>query len=482
MAHRADEETPLLHQTAKKTPTPLPWFQLSILLFLQLAEPLTSQVIHPFAPDLVRSLGITGGNEKKVGYYVGMLQSVFFFTQAFTVLQWSRISDRVGRKPVILTGLAGLSISMYSFGLSTVFWGFLLSRSLCGALNGNVGVIKSTMADLTDSTNIARAYTYIPIAWSIGGAVAPIIGGMLSRPAEQFPGLFGNNQFLKKYPYFLPCAVSASFSATAWLVAFIFLKETVKWPMPISQCLGVRKDKLGSRVRSPSIHRTDSKQQEVSEDEKPLPLRALLVPKVVIAASNYALMSLVDIAFRAIQPVFYSSPIEDGGLGLSPAEIGKIFSIFGILNGVFQLFFASIHDRCGSRKTFIVGMAATLPMLGSFPVINILARAQGCSAAVWSLVGFQVAVSVLTGLSRGAIFIFINNSSPNRASIGATNGLSQMSVSITRAIGPALANALFSLSIDKGYLGGNLVYFVLMSLACVSLYVASLLPRNVGKV
>jgi hypothetical protein len=80
----ADEETPLLgSEQAKKKPTPLPWGQFSIVLFLQLAEPLTYQVISPFAPavciqsaadytvahnyfsQLVRELGVTNGDEAK---------------------------------------------------------------------------------------------------------------------------------------------------------------------------------------------------------------------------------------------------------------------------------------------------------------------------------------------------------------------------------------------------------------------------------
>jgi MFS family permease len=55
-----------------------------------------------------------------------MQHSLFFATQALTVLHWSRISDHIGRKPVILTGLFGLSISMYCFGLSRTFWGLVL--------------------------------------------------------------------------------------------------------------------------------------------------------------------------------------------------------------------------------------------------------------------------------------------------------------------------------------------------------------------
>lgn len=123
-----DEETPLLssEQQAKKWPTPLPWNQFGLILILQLAEPLTSQVIYPFAPQLIRDLGVTNGDEARVGYYVGMMQSLFFATQAMTVLHWSRLSDTVGRKPVILLGLFGLSMSMYSFGLSRTFWGLVV--------------------------------------------------------------------------------------------------------------------------------------------------------------------------------------------------------------------------------------------------------------------------------------------------------------------------------------------------------------------
>ncbi|PFH48474.1 hypothetical protein AMATHDRAFT_149810 [Amanita thiersii Skay4041] len=488
MTNQPDEETPLLpQQQTKKKPTPLPWFQLSILLCLHLAAPFTSQVIYPFVPELIRSLGITNGEEKKVGYYVGMMQSIFFITQALTMLHWSRISDRVGRKPVILAGLAGVSISMYLFGLSRTFWGLVVSRSLSGALNGNLSVIKSMMTELTDSTNIAKAYTYIPIASSTGATLGPIIGGSLSRPAERFPKLFGHNEFLKKYPYFLPCAVPATYTVVAWLVTFVFLKETVKHPVPVLQYFGLRKDENDRKaqaaegIEEPGQSGTQTTQRrDIPDDEKPLPLRSLLTRKVILAAGNYASLSLIDIAYRAIQPVFFSTPIEDGGLGLSPLQIGKIMSTYGILNGIFQIcFFARIHDWWGSKKTFIVGVAATLPVFAAFPVINYLARVDGYGLSVWMVVGLQVVLSILISMSYGAVFIFIAGASPNRASLGATNGLSQTTVSIMRAIGPATANSLFSLSIDKGYMGGNLVYYVLMSTVIASLYFASLLPSNV---
>jgi hypothetical protein len=54
---------------------------------------------------------------------------------------------------------------------------------------------------------------------------SPMIGGSLSRPAERFPDTFGNSEFLKKYPYFLPCAVPATFSVLVWVLIFVFLRE-----------------------------------------------------------------------------------------------------------------------------------------------------------------------------------------------------------------------------------------------------------------
>lgn len=102
---------------------------------------LTSRT-SPFINQLVAELPITAGDPARVGYYAGLIQSLFFATEALTVLHWSRLSDRVGRKPVLLVGLSGCCVSMVLFGLSRTFWTIVLSRCLCGLLNGNIGVIK----------------------------------------------------------------------------------------------------------------------------------------------------------------------------------------------------------------------------------------------------------------------------------------------------------------------------------------------------
>lgn len=72
--------------------------------------------------------------------------------------------------------------------------------------------------------------------------------------------------------------------------------------------------------------------------------------------------------------------------------------------------------------------------------------------------------------------MFVTSSAPNKRSLGATNGLSQTTVAIARAIGPVLATSLFAFSVEHNVMGGNGVYVVLVLLSAASLVPASRLP------
>lgn len=240
-----------------------------------------------------------------------------------------------------------------------------------------------------------------------------------------------------------------------------------------------------------------------AKKNEPLPLKQLLTPRVLIAALNYACLALVDICTRAIQPVFFSTPVKLGGLGLPPHHIGKILSIYGILNGFLQIFyFAKTQARFGAKNVYLAGVASSLLVFISFPIINYLARTAGDNdILVWLAVGFQVVVSIFINFSYGesytgssvgsahgslrtyaigCAFIYITASSPNRASLGSVNGMAQFSVSIVRAIGPAAANSLFALSIDpsRHYMNGQLVYWAMSVLTCLAIWAGSYLPKK----
>ncbi|KAJ8588084.1 MFS multidrug-resistance DHA1 sub-family [Rhizopogon salebrosus TDB-379] len=484
---REDEETPLLLPERRHTvgKTPLPWRQLSIIFFLQLTEPITAQAIAPFAPQLIRDVGVTHGDESRVGYFVGVMYSVFFAAQALTTLHWNRLSDHVGRKPVILTGLFGISISMFLFGLSNSFEGLVLSRALCGALNGNSGVIKSMMFDATDSTNVAQAFGLIPIPWMVGNTLGTLIGGSLSRPADRFPGLFGQSTFMKAYPYFLACAGPASFTALAWLVTYMLLQETVPittsfWSLIQNRC---RSAFAFMHTKSLPLHgsHSDDTDQDSHDDSKPLPLRALLTSRVLIAISNYAALALFDISLRALIPVFYATPVDLGGLGLDPPQIGNILAVFGISNGLFQVFFfAWLHGRFGTRALFTFGNALGVPIITGFPIINMLGRMYGIGMTVWFAVGLQLALSIPSNMCFACGAMYVAAASPNRASLGATNGLAQTLAACARIIGPACTMFMFSFSV-KDPSNSWTIYYFMMVLAFLAIGASSLLPRQMWK-
>ncbi|KAG2070151.1 MFS general substrate transporter [Suillus decipiens] len=434
---------------------------------------MTSLVISPFSPQLIRDIGITHGDEALVSFYVGLLYSLFFATEALTIFHWSRLSDYIGRKPVLLIGLFGLSLSMFCFGLSKTFWSLVISRCLNGALNGNIGVMKSMTAEMTDPTNMARAWGFLPLAWSSGSALGPLIGGELARPADRFPNIFGGSEFLKKYPYFLPCAVPATVSALTWIVVLVYLKETTTPQINISQLLRWQKRKIvpSSDLEPPPVSSSNS--------DKPVPFRDLFVRRVLIATGSYAGIALVDIAFRTIQPVFFATPISLGGLGLDPPAIGTILAAQGIGYGLMQLFaFARLHDIMGAKKLWLFAVMCALPRLALFPAMNALARSSGVGQSVWCLVALQVVLANCTNFAFGVSFMYITAASPNRASVGATNGFGQVIVSVMRAVGPAAVNTAFSISIERQYLGGNLVYCVMVGAVCMAMGVGVLLPRT----
>ncbi|KAI0351304.1 MFS general substrate transporter [Trametes cingulata] len=459
-----EETRPLLHQdgnTGKgKKPTPLPKGQITVLMLLALAEPITSHCIYPFINQLISELDITGGDEKKVGYYVGLIQSIFFTMEALFVFQWSRLSDHIGRKPVLLIGVAGLCVSMICFGLSRTFLSLVISRSLVGLLNGNTGVTKSMMGEITDETNIAQAFAWMPVAWSVGSTIGPTIGGQLAKPHDRWPNVF-SHPFWVKYPYFLPCAASAAFSAFTFVVTALFLKESV-----------------GKRPSRGSEGNGETGASEMP-DHAPPSLRKVLTRRVLISVANYGVLSLVEIAFLALLPLFLATPIELGGLGLDPPTIGIILGTFGVLNGLIQaLLFAKLMDIWGPKRMFQQGLLMFVPLYLLFPAMNLYAKAHGITPVLWVLVFVQQLLMVVMDLSFGAIFIFVTSSAANNRSLGATNGVAQLVASVTRAIGPAAATSLFAASLEHNWLGGYGVYPILIIVTVLLTFVSTHLPRN----
>ncbi|KAG1728513.1 major facilitator superfamily domain-containing protein [Suillus paluster] len=481
VARQEDEETPLLQRPEQPMTTPLPWDQLWIILFLQFSDSLVFQTLAPFTPELVRDIGVTRGDESQVGHYVGILQSSYYTAQALTILHWSQLSDHIGRKPPILTALFTIAVSMCSFGMSKTFLGLLISRVFCGAFNGSNGVIKSMVMDITDTTNLPKAYGYMPLPWMLATFVGPLVGGSLSRPADRFPEIFGRSELLKTYPYLLPCAVPAMFASVAWLVTYFSFKEGVSSSAPLWGL--IQRWFLRQSHAKPSAPQSNSLASSgvanpEEDPSKPLPLRALLTPKVLTVAASYVTMSLFYMAFSSILPVFYATPIELGGLSLDPPRIGAILAVSGVAQGVFQLlFYARLHNRFGAGALHIAGVVSGIPIVLLFPVINALARAYGLGLSVWICIGIQLSLATSLVMCYPCLALFIRAAAPNRASLGATNGIIQLVVAGARITGPASAASIFSYSVQEGH-DTWMVYYFLMAIAFLAVGTSLLLPRD----
>ncbi|KAG1818714.1 MFS multidrug-resistance DHA1 sub-family [Suillus subaureus] len=479
IARQDDEETPLLQQPEQPTTrTPLPWDQLWIILFLQVSEPLSCQTLSPFIPQLIRDIGVTHGDESQVGHYVGILQSTYYAGHMLTIFHWSQLSDHIGRKPVILTALLAISVSMFSFGLSKTFLGLVVSRAVGGAFDGSNSVIKSMMMDITDVTNMPKAYAYTPIPMMIGKTAGPLIGGSLFRPADRFPDIFGRSELLKAYPYLLPCFISTNFVSISGLVTYFRLKESVSTRTSLWELIkgGLFRQSY-TKAHQPSSNVLVNP-GEANSGEAPLPLRALLTPKVLTVTASYVTLVLFYMALGSVLPIFYATPIELGGLSLDPPRIGAILAAQGAVHGIFQLvFYARLHDHFGAGAIHFTGVSSGIPIIILFPVINALARAHGVGLAVWLCVAIQLALTISLVMCYISLTLFVRAAAPNRASLGATNGFVQMFLAGARIIGPASAASVFSYSMQEGH-HAWLVYYFLMAIAFLAIGVSLLLPRD----
>lgn len=125
---------------------------------------------------------------------------------------WGRLSDRIGRKPVIMICLAGAAVSYVLLGLASALWMVYAARGFAGLMAGNVGVASAMMADITRPQDRARGMGLIGAAFGLGLVLGPMLGGLLSGGEPGFA---------------LPCAVAGGMSMLAMAAAAIFLRESL---------------------------------------------------------------------------------------------------------------------------------------------------------------------------------------------------------------------------------------------------------------
>ncbi len=123
------------------------------------------------------------------GLIVGVLVSSFAVAQLLSAPLWGRVSDRYGRRPALMIGLAFSAAAYIVFSYATTIWVLLLSRLIQGAGGGTTGVIQAYVADATEPENRARSLGWISAATNLGVAIGPVLGSLTFAWGKEAPGL-----------------------------------------------------------------------------------------------------------------------------------------------------------------------------------------------------------------------------------------------------------------------------------------------------
>lgn len=254
--------TPTLSPNAAKAPRPLSLGVIFLTLFLDLVG---FSIIFPLFPEILRhylevdgqsglllafigwtdalSAALGQGENFKVVLFGGILSSIYAFLQFVCAPLWGSLSDRIGRRPVLLWTVAGTALSYVLWAVSGSFWLFIAARFLGGVFGGNLSVATAAVADVTTRAERSRAMGLVGAAFGLGLVTGPAIGAATAsyNLLEHHPQLaaWGIN------PFSLPALLSLALGAVNLLWVWRRFRETLP---PASRAAA---NAVTERIRNP---------------------------------------------------------------------------------------------------------------------------------------------------------------------------------------------------------------------------------------
>ncbi|KAI5857466.1 MFS general substrate transporter [Durotheca rogersii] len=448
----------------KKPETPLPRLQILLLCYARLVEPIAFFSIFPYINRMVQENGNVP--EANVGFYAGAIESIFSLTQMLVMMFWGRASDRWGRRPVLVLSLAGLAAATSVFGLATRIWQMMLLRCVAGICAGSVVTIRTMIAEHSDASNQARAFSWFAFAGNVGIFVGPLIGGFFLDPAKTFPRLFGGVPFFETHPFVLAPIVVALIGLTAVVTSAVGVDETLHMK---DGAEGGGDDVEGARP-GPAPKAT------VSELAK--------APGVGIVLVVYGYAMLLGFAYTTLIPTFLYTTPELGGFGFTSIQI----SIYMALTAGSQAFWIllvlpPLHRRWGSKALLRYCGVVWPFFFAIMPSMNwLLCRDNDPAHTLfWVIFPPMLVVGSSVVMAFTVVQLALNQVCPAKSSL---NKLNSMSLSITsglRAATPAAFNSMFALGVRHNILGGYFVWFVVAALAVGFLFTVSYMPPATDK-
>jgi len=470
--------------------TPLPTRQLAILAVIALAEQTALNSISPYLPEMTSTFPDVG--EGQVGLYVGLIASSFALAQFATNFAWGWLSDRVGRKPVVLFGTIATAACFVAFGFCRTLWQAIIVQVAMGLVNGNQGVISTCLGEITDRSNQSRAFTYLPVIYGLGAITGPIVGGLLVMKQNPFHPDRPN-----PYPYLLPNAVSAVVLVVDFIITMIFLEESLEEARdlpPLGKRVGsmftwlwqftsshrptyIRRSR--KQARKDNNYRTmngdgvpeDEDDADLSSDpasiesaphmfpghgghSNGLTTREVLTRDTVLLLASFLIFQLANISFNSLYPI-YAQADAPTGRDLSPEEIGVSLAFAGAFTIVFQIgIFGRLREKVGNKATYRAGLGLFIVAFILMPFVGYENGSHGGhpgpatkAGKIWlwiELGGILIIKTIATVGTLTSALLLITNSAPSHAVLGTLNGLAQTLSAAGRAAGPFISGSLFT--------------------------------------
>lgn len=317
---------------------------LLVLFLVTMIDMIGFGIIIPFLTYLVKDLADAQG-VVQVGLWVGLLMTSYSAAQFLFSPVWGSLSDRIGRRPVLMVGLVGNTVFFTAFGFSNTLLFALAMRFLAGVFNGNIAVARAYIGDVSTPQQLATRMGLIGAAFGLGFTIGPFIGGEFSSPAERWD-LFVGTVF-DTYPYLLPCVIASVLSTGSLVLAFYKLPESVD----------VSEKAPASERRSWSSHMTGMAKNSVA----------------MLGTSSIGAMIWVSMLFifgftvmHAVFILYTEMSVDLGGLGFSEQDNGRVFAMIGLLGILTQgALIGPLTRRFGTRRLipisiFVTGVGLTL--------------------------------------------------------------------------------------------------------------------------
>ncbi|MFW9616271.1 MFS transporter [Aquabacterium sp.] len=157
----------------------MPFIMVTVLL-----DMMSIGIIAPVLPKLIGSFMGSGAD---TSFAYGAAQAAFAIAQFFSASILGALSDRYGRRPVLLLGLLGMSVNYFVTALATEFWMLLAVRVMGGAVCANIAVANAYVADITQPKDRARNYGMLGAMFGLGFILGPVTGGLLGNMNVHWP-------------------------------------------------------------------------------------------------------------------------------------------------------------------------------------------------------------------------------------------------------------------------------------------------------